>query len=136
MIIRLVNDTQYNLFKSDERQLCTGLLHSEFRCQCKHPSCKYTPIRGIFIEAYEKLRMKLNIPLKINSGYRCTYHNHDIGGTPRSMHQSGLAIDIAYTGALLNYPPDIVLKHITESGFHMSYFDDKKNFFHMQTIRG
>jgi len=131
-----MSDVQYNLFKSDERQICLGLEHSEARCKCKHPSCRHTPIRQSFIEAYVKLRTKLNIPLKINSFYRCPLHNYEIGGSPRSSHMSGLAIDISYSGSLLNFPVEVVIKHITEAGFAMCYFDEAKKFFHMQVLRG
>lgn len=123
------------LLKGEDKQLCTGLLHSEVWCKCKYASCRATPIHKDMIDCYERLRIKLNVPLKINSGHRCAQHNYDSGGSPKSFHQSFLAIDIAYTGALLNFPQEIVIKHIQEAGFQFSYYDSVKHFFHCQVSR-
>ena len=125
----------YNILKGANKSLCLGLSQSEFDCKCKHISCKVTPINSELIDCYERLRIKLNIPLRITSGFRCSLWNHECGGTARSYHQHGLAIDFAYEGALLNYPTDIILKHIQEAGFQFSYFHKEKNFFHAQTSR-
>jgi uncharacterized protein YcbK (DUF882 family) len=121
------------LLKHEERQLCLGLNHEEFRCKCQHPSCTSTPIRKELIEAYEKLRKKLNIPLKITSGYRCPLHNFGLlGSSKKSAHMCGLAIDVGYVGELSKLSIDEVIREIQGAGFHMSYYSASGNFFHMQ----
>jgi uncharacterized protein YcbK (DUF882 family) len=42
----------------------------------------------------QRLRDKLDKPIKINSGYRCAKHNKKIGGAKRSQHVLGNAADI------------------------------------------
>lgn len=125
----------YNILKGVEKQLCLGMLHSEVWCKCKHVSCKATPVHQEILDAYEKLRIKLNVPFKISSGHRCELHNHEVGGTARSYHQYFLAIDVVYVGAITNYPVDIVIKHATEAGFQFVYYNSEKNFFHFQVGR-
>jgi hypothetical protein len=125
----------FNILKGTEKQLGIGLLHSEFWCRCKHVSCKSTPIHQEFIDAYVRLRVKLNVPLRITSGFRCHLWNHECGGTARSYHQYGLALDFAYENAVTNYPVEIILKHIQEAGFQFSYYNKEKNFFHIQLGR-
>lgn len=43
-----------------------------------------------------QLRHELGFPLIINSGYRCEYHNNQIGAT--QTHASGQAVDIRIRG--------------------------------------
>lgn len=44
----------------------------------------------------ENLRQALGgRPIHINSGYRTPEHNREVGGTPGSMHQYGVAADIS-----------------------------------------
>lgn len=38
--------------------------------------------------------MQGGLPLKISSGYRCEYHNKEIGGSKNSQHVKGNAVDI------------------------------------------
>lgn len=38
------------------------------------------------VEKLEELRTKLEMPLRVNSGYRSPEHNTEVGGAPNSMH--------------------------------------------------
>jgi uncharacterized protein YcbK (DUF882 family) len=125
----------FNILKGQGKSLCLGLSQDEFDCKCKNPSCKVTPIHQEFLDAYEALRKKLNVPLRITSGYRCPLHNYNVGGTARSYHQHGMAVDFAYENAVTNYPVDIILKHAHEAGFQFCYYHKDKNFIHCQIGR-
>lgn len=56
------------------------------------PECTHNVVR--VAEAMELVRALLgDNPLKINSWYRCLELNRAIGGSPKSMHMKGLAVD-------------------------------------------
>ena len=63
---------------------------AEFKCEC----C------GLFIECrelinrLEKVRKKVGVPIRVNSGTRCIKHNTEVGGADNSKHMAGLAADI------------------------------------------
>lgn len=68
----------------------------EFACTCgcggvKTPSDK-------MLDALEELRVKAGKPLKIESGYRCQKKNAAVGGSPNSLHLTGIAVDIWIPG--------------------------------------
>ena len=74
-------------------QLSPNLNQDEIDCKCDR--CDITIIDKKTIEAFEKLREALgNVPLTINSGYRCEAHNKETHGHAElSMHQL-FALDI------------------------------------------
>ncbi|MBC3783870.1 D-Ala-D-Ala carboxypeptidase family metallohydrolase [Spirosoma utsteinense] len=45
-------------------------------------------------EVLEPLRLVVNTPIQVNSGYRCFRVNQMIGGSPKSQHMVGQAADI------------------------------------------
>ena len=51
-----------------------------------------------FMEKLDKLRDKLNQPMTISSGYRSEAHNMAIGGSKRSAHLKGCAVDVVCSG--------------------------------------
>jgi uncharacterized protein YcbK (DUF882 family) len=46
------------------------------------------------ILSLEQARREINMPIIVNSGYRCPAHNKAIGGATRSYHMMGMAADI------------------------------------------
>ena len=65
----------------------------EFRC--KH--CGKLPQKGmspVLVAKLEHLRDKIGQPIYVSSGYRCPYHNVEVGGVPNSQHIYGTAADI------------------------------------------
>lgn len=66
-------------------------------------------------QALQILRNYLNVPIRINSGYRTKEHNEKVGGVPTSHHLTGDAADIC---SRLATPPEIgiALKRLREAG--------------------
>ena len=42
----------------------------------------------------DRIRERAGYPIYINSGYRCSEHNAEVGGVPDSQHVHGIAADI------------------------------------------
>lgn len=95
------------LDKRDERELCLGLTHAEFRCRCKYEDCGHTILTHALRKAYVDSRTEFNKPLSIHSGFRCQGHNSYVGGVKKSRHMSGEAIDIAPLGSDPNYEVEL-----------------------------
>lgn len=66
---------------------------TEFDCKC-NGYCYTTILDTRLIEKLQKIREHFKAPVYINSGYRCTIHNTNIGGAPKSKHLLGMAADI------------------------------------------
>lgn len=67
---------------------------SEFTCH--HCGAGADKISKRLIDLLEQLRENIGgLPLHVNSGYRCPYHNSQVGGVPNSQHVLGTAADIA-----------------------------------------
>lgn len=66
----------------------------EFRCIC----CGQLPceenIEALVVNVLDPARERLELPIKVNSGYRCPKHNAEVGGAVRSQHLKGEAADI------------------------------------------
>jgi len=78
------------------------------------------------------LRMVINRPVYINSGYRCPEENHKVGGVPGSYHLLGMAVDIHVKDYLLY---DLLL-FAQEIGFNGIGFYEKKDFLHLDMRPG
>ena len=64
---------------------------SEFAC--KH--CGKNEIDQRVLNMCQEIRDYLNVPVKINSGYRCETHNKNVGGVKGSKHTKGFAADLS-----------------------------------------
>ena len=74
----------------------------EFACKC----CGQLPlstssgqaprenVKALVREVLDPVREKLEMPIVVNSGYRCEKHNKDVGGVRNSQHPRGEAADI------------------------------------------
>ena len=69
-------------------------------------------IKELVFHILQPLRDKFNVPIHINSGYRCLKLNAAIGGVPSSQHVMGQAADIIVEGK----KPIEVAKMIVEMG--------------------
>lgn len=67
----------------------------EVGCRC---GCGGLPTDE-FMGELHKLRVAYGKPMRITSGYRCPAYNKAVGGSPKSQHVEGRAVDIQTTGA-------------------------------------
>lgn len=83
-----------NAYKStDKTQLTAHFNVSEFRCKCggNHD----TLLELELINKLEQLYTALNCSkIIVNSGYRCSAHDRNVGGSGVGMHVNGMAADI------------------------------------------
>jgi len=72
--------------------LSKNFSNSELRCPC----CLVQKVTPELVAALQKLRDIVDVPITIDSGYRCKKHNADrrVGGSPTSQHLLGTAADI------------------------------------------
>lgn len=85
------------------------LRHAEVRCRCRRTgagSCDGGHLRVEAVLLFERIRRRCSeafgrdCPIRIASGVRCRVHNLLVGGSDRSAHLSGMALD-------LKNPPDL-----------------------------
>jgi len=76
------------------------LLRSEYVCSCcgqVPPDLFLHDIRRPYSELFDifdAVRATWGKPIPVSSGYRCPYHNSQVGGSPCSVHMFGLALDM------------------------------------------
>jgi uncharacterized protein YcbK (DUF882 family) len=64
---------------------------AEFVCPC---GCDRAEMLPELLYALEELRAKLGKPITVTSGFRCPFHNVEVGGARNSQHILGRAADI------------------------------------------
>jgi len=78
--------------------LTTNFKLSEFRCKDgTDVPAELLPNVQKLANELQKLRDELELPIKINSGYRTKSYNKKIGGATNSMHVQAKAADIVVT---------------------------------------
>lgn len=103
--------------------------------ECRH--CHHQEIAQSLIELCQKIRDYVNIPIRINSGWRCKYYNQVCGGVFNSYHVQGLAADLSCDmGALALYD---AIKEMYSCGLipelSFCYLYTAKNFVHVDVGR-
>lgn len=80
--------------------LCSHFGLKEFKCKCGNRFCSGYPayINENMLLNLESLRKYLGNAIYIESGIRCSTHNRNVGGTDKSRHKYGKAIDIYSAG--------------------------------------
>ena len=73
-------------------------LQEGFQCPCNYPDCFVIKLDFDHIKKLQRFRAKLGVPITVNSGYRCSRHNADVGGTTNSQHLISCATDIVAKG--------------------------------------
>jgi len=100
----------------------------EFECPC----CRQVMLSPDLLVRLNHLRMVINKPISVNSGYRCKEENHRIGGVTGSYHLLGMAVDIHVKDFLLF---DLLL-YAQEMDFTGIGFYEKENFLHLDIRPG
>ena len=100
----------------------------EFECPC----CRRVMLSPDLLARLNHLRMVINKPISVNSGYRCKEENHRVGGVTGSYHLLGMAVDIHVKDFLLF---DLLL-YAQEMDFTGIGFYEKENFLHLDIRSG
>lgn len=75
----------------------------EFQCPC----CKKVMLDSKLFKGLVTLRVILNRPIRISSGYRCKKENTRVKGYETSYHLAGMATDIKVKDISINDLADI-----------------------------
>ena len=81
----------------------------EFDCPC----CHKNEMKPKFLDKIDDARRLAQIPFIINSGYRCSKHNQEVGSTSDN-HPSGMAADIKCTDGLSRFK---IVESLIHAGF-------------------
>lgn len=81
----------------------------EMECKC---GCGMLPTPD-FMNRLQILRTRYGKPMKVTSGARCSVHNAKVGGSAKSKHVEGTAVDILCDG----HQKYILTKLAIEMGF-------------------
>lgn len=73
---------------------------TEFDCHCTYPDCQITYVDFDLVNWLQKKRDEWGKTILIDSGFRCTRHNRNVGGKKGSYHLIGKAADIKVLGML------------------------------------
>ena len=68
--------------------LTKNFSRSEFNCRCGAEGISFA-----LVEILQKVRDTFG-PIRINSAFRCPYHNNEAGGSPKSSHLICLGVDL------------------------------------------
>ena len=99
----------------------------EFRCNCAENCTPPDPSATRHLAwVLQQIRDLVNVPLSINSAYRCPAHNKKVGGASKSKHLLGIAADLQPHGLgteeLHEAIEDLVKsKRIPEGGLGLYY---------------
>lgn len=109
----------------------------EFNCQCTNKECVEQRIAVELIDRLTKMRLEVNSPIRINSGFRCSKHQEEIrnSGTStvvakKSTHELGDAADISVSSLIVPVTIPFAEKHFKSIGIannflHVDLRDDK-----------
>lgn len=64
----------------------------EFACHC---GCGYNVIDQRVVDICQKIRDRVGVPVRVNSGCRCKNYNLKVGGVNGSFHTTGYAADLS-----------------------------------------
>lgn len=84
--------------------------YSEFDCKCGKCQRPEEVPSPELIDILTKIRKHYNQPVIINSGYRCKDHNKKVGGSAKSQHFKGSAVDFI----VKNTPTESVWEYVLE----------------------
>jgi uncharacterized protein YcbK (DUF882 family) len=78
-------------------QLEKNFKSTEFDCKGRN-CCSNTLIDQMLVRRLQSIRNHFGKAVIINSGYRCSAHNKNVGGATLSKHVMGMAADIKVKG--------------------------------------
>ncbi len=111
------------------KQLSPNFYDTEFACNC---GCGEKAVSPELVNALQRLRQAVGVPIRINSGVRCIAHNKAVGGAANSQHLLGLAADISAPGVSLRDLYD----HAELVGFQGLGVAEHGNYLHVDVREG
>lgn len=116
-------------------QITKNFKLKEFECKCGKCVLPKEKIVEIVVLAIvlQKLRDYVQMPIKINSGYRCNFHNQQVGGVQNSYHMRAKAADIScglFKGSHLH---TIVSVLMSRDMLPALFVKEYENFIHIDT---
>lgn len=79
-----------------------------YRLKYEEVMCKdgtlAAPMHWTLLAAWEHLRRRLGVPIKVNSAFRTWTYNKSVGGSPTSQHLLGRALDLQCASVDLSDP--------------------------------
>lgn len=82
-------------FKAEkERYIAPYFNLEEFACNCEYDDCTRTLINSRTLEKLNMVRKYFGKWITVTSAFRCQRYNTDVGGTIRSFHMLGSAVDL------------------------------------------
>tara|TARA_R110002153_G_scaffold244742_3_gene400262 strand:+ start:162 stop:629 length:468 start_codon:yes stop_codon:yes gene_type:complete len=86
--------------------------NNELACRC----CGVAKMQPQFMEALERIRVEMNMPLHLSSAFRCAKHNATVSSTgahgPHTDHgEGGQAVDVIISGASALRLMEVARKH-------------------------
>lgn len=103
-------------------QLSKNFTKEEFSCKC----CNDCEINPTLVNRLQLVRDIVGVPIYINSGYRCSKHNKEIGGSSKSQHILGNAADIRIKNHSVKQMYEICKQFFTGIGIY-----PEQNFIHV-----
>lgn len=96
-------------------KLTKNFSKSEFECKgdCEMPKEVLYNIQKV-ANQLQVIRDRVNVPIKVNSAYRCLEYNRSIGSNDSSQHVLGNAVDIVIKGYTPNEVADLIEQLIDE----------------------
>ena len=79
------------------------------------PCCQSGGLLPDFRDKLNKARELAGIPFVLNSAFRCTEHNKDVGGSCTSSHLVGCAVDIRCTNSRSRW---LIIQALIAVGFN------------------
>lgn len=79
------------------------------------PCCHSGGLLPDFRDKLNKARELAGIPFALNSAFRCTEHNKDVGGSCTSSHLVGCAVDIKCTDSRSRW---LIVQALIAAGFN------------------
>lgn len=130
-------ENQYFIWnKNDNLTLSKYFNTKEFDCQCKYADCIEQRVSIQLIEKLDLIRIELNRPIKVTSGFRCSKHQNDLRNqgvntvvAKKSTHETGDAVDIQSKDVKVEDLLKICEKQIESIGI-------AKTFLHLDTRPG
>jgi uncharacterized protein YcbK (DUF882 family) len=110
-IRNLVYPKRRGIMRVNDIKIAPNFKLYEFECNDGNNEVKIDPL---LIALVQTLRLRLGVPLVINSAYRTVEYNKKIGGSPKSQHILGKAVDIAIPKG---YTIDGVAEEASKIGF-------------------